>query len=69
MTRSPSAARSHPAAFAWLNSAVLHLASLAETGTTVSVVSSLPKKKSVRRLRRRRLRRRNPALRVPSRQP
>jgi hypothetical protein len=26
-----------------LNSAVLHLASLAETGTTVSVVSSLPK--------------------------
>jgi len=26
-----------------LNSTVLHLASLAETGTTVSVVSSLPK--------------------------
>jgi hypothetical protein len=29
--------------FRMLNSAVLHLASLAETGTTVSVVSSLPK--------------------------
>ena len=32
--------------FRMLNSAVLHLASLAETGTTVSVVSSLPKQET-----------------------
>lgn len=55
--------------FRMLNFAVLHLASLAEIGTTVTWYPRCPNKRSVRRRRRRGLRRRNSALRVPSRQP